>query len=92
MEKDSNVLEKEIVVAKKRTKRKPIFGIVKNASRLRLRKAASSKSEILIELERGEVVGVDLEESTENFYKVIIKDKGTKLEGFVMKEFIDLEN
>lgn len=75
-----------VIVTLNDIKRTNIFGYVVRCGKLRVRKSASAKSEILLELLEGTKVEIDLDGSSESFYKVIIN----KREGFCMKAFIEV--
>lgn len=72
--------------SKKETK----VGIVANCEKLNLRRSPLKDSDganIITELLSGVAVVIDEDESTPNFYKVITE---TGLEGYCMKQFIEL--
>lgn len=79
---------------KKVVEPKPLIledGVVRDCTNLRVRKGASIKSEIVTEIRRGTIVQVDLENSTETFYKVIVPatSRGQKrIEGYCLKDYI----
>ena len=67
-----------------------VKGIVIGVSVLRVRKQASTKSEILREVEKGTILHIDLLGSTESFYRIILDSKTSKSEGFVVKDFVSI--
>lgn len=67
-------------------KRRYVKGEAFNCGILRVRKAANAKSEIVTVINRGTQVQVDLEQSSESFYKITVN----KITGFCMKEFINI--
>lgn len=83
--------------AKKAKKEEPVTKLIKlvtgqvvRISKLRVRKAASTKSDILEELSMKDFIHIDLEGSTDNFYRIFLDPKTQKREGFVVKEFVEL--
>lgn len=82
------------VKVKKGDKGTPVLqfskGMVTGASKLRIRKQASIKSEILKEVEKGTILYIDLNGSTESFYRIILDPKTSKSEGFVVKDFVTI--
>ena len=62
-------------------------GVVSNCSNLNIRKKPDKNADILKVVPEGEEVVIDMDDNTDIFYNVILKD-GT--EGFAMKEFIKL--
>jgi len=65
---------------------KTVSGIVKNCNLLNVRKSPSPKAEILTTLEKGAPVKVDLNGTTQNYYRILIDN----VEGFCFKEFIGI--
>jgi uncharacterized protein YgiM (DUF1202 family) len=59
-------------------------GVVVNCSVLNVRKVPNPVSEILFTIERGTHVKIDIQGSTENYYRVMIQG----VEGFCKKDFI----
>ena len=55
---------------------------------LRLREGANAKSKIVMIINENALVKVDLEQSTKTFYKVVVQEHPSIIEGFCMKEFI----
>lgn len=82
------IKEEEEIVNKVNNKKpgKFINGRVINCSKLRVRKSPNIKAAVIQELPRNSVVKIDLEGSTDNFYRVFIESK----EGFCMKEYIEV--
>lgn len=65
-----------------------VIGIVDNTERLRVRKEDNVDSEILCILEKDSEVNIDLQNSTEFFYKIMTS---AGVEGYCMKNFIRLK-
>lgn len=63
-------------------------GVVVNCARLNVREEANGDAEILGIINKGDAVEIDVDESTDDFYKVYTA-KG--LEGFCMKQFIRVD-
>lgn len=65
-------------------------GEVHGCGRLKLRERpiANEKSKVIKLLKSGEIVDINLADSTENFYKVTHGTSTSKVEGFCMKKFI----
>lgn len=68
---------------------KPVIGIVSNCERLNIRKQPSIKSEVAATIEAGSEVGIALDESTKDFYKVYYIDDG--VEGYCMSKYITIK-
>lgn len=92
-------VEQEVLPKDKKTKKgeKPVTvlsslvkGVVVGASVLRVRKQASTRSDILREVEKGTILHIDLLGSTESFYRIILDPKTSKTEGFVVKDFVSI--
>ena len=67
---------------------KPIcFGFVDNCESLRIRQVPNPVGEILTTISSGTEVEIDLDNSTNDFYKVCT---ATGLDGYCMKKFITL--
>jgi len=84
VEENTVIVEAPVVVKNK----KPVYinGRVTGCSLLRVRKGANAKAEVIKEVHKGTTVKVDIEGSTESFYRVFIDGK----EGFCMKQFIEI--
>lgn len=69
-------------------------GIVANCARLNVRKEADKEADVLCVISKGVNVAVNLDESTEDFYKVCTP-AGTGdlfgVEGYCMKQFIEIK-
>jgi hypothetical protein len=65
-----------------------VIGIVDNTERLRVRKEDNVDSEILCILEKDSEVNIDLQNSTEFFYKIMTS---AGVEGYCMRNFIKLK-
>lgn len=87
---ESIVEEKPVVVEQPKVevipKRRYVKGEAFNCGILRVRKATNAKSEIVTVINRGTQVQIDLEQSSESFYKITVN----KITGFCMKEFINI--
>jgi len=68
--------------------KEPVEGLIDNCGFLNVRKTPSAKADVLSVLKRGTVVMVDLDGSTENYYKVAVG----KTEGYCVKEFIFIKD
>lgn len=66
---------------------KHVEGVVVNCARLNVRKEPSKAAKVLRVFEKGNIVMVDLENSTEDFYKVLTPSG----EGYCMKDFIEVK-
>lgn len=64
-----------------------VEGKVINASRLRVRKEPSTTADIITELDKDTTIMIDLNESTEEFYKVYTLE----FEGYCVKTFIEIQ-
>lgn len=62
-------------------------GEVANCTKLNVRKEAKANSNVLCILNKGDKVTINLNESTEDFYRISTKT----IEGFCMKNFIELK-
>ena len=78
-----NESENEIVNEEPKPELK--IGVVTECVRLNVREAPAANADVVCILDFATEVEVDLEESTEDFYKVIT---ATSAEGYCMKEFI----
>lgn len=64
------------------------FGTVVDCPKLNIRKAPDSHAQVVCVIERGAEVEVDESESTVYFYKIYLANG---IEGFCMKQFIEIE-
>lgn len=69
------------------TEKKVIVGLVSECVKLRVRKQPNTNAKVMCEIELGDKVVVDEEESTKEFYKVYTE---AGVEGFCMKKYIDI--
>lgn len=69
----------------------PLYGLVSNCERLRIREKPDKNAEILTVINAGETVEIDKDRSTSNFYSVIAVVSGKSYEGYCMKDFITIE-
>lgn len=65
-----------------------VFGKVVDCGKLNVRKEPNVKAKVLCVIDRDAEVEIDESESTEYFYKIYL---ATGAEGFVMKQFIEVE-
>lgn len=63
-------------------------GVVEGCSKLNVREAANVDSNILCVIDKAAEVVIDLENSTEDFYKVCTS---SGVEGYCMKKFIEVK-
>ena len=90
------VMEDEVVMEEPKTTpvvepevvKEPTLGTVVDCDKLRVRKQPNAMADVLCEIKDGSEVMIDEEESTDNFYKVCTE---TGVEGFCMKQFIDIK-
>ena len=68
-------------------KPEPVKGVIAGCASLRVRAESNTDSEVLCILEEATELLIDLDNSTDNFYKVITAD-GTN--GYCMKKFINI--
>ena len=66
-------------------------GSLNGCSKLNMRKEASKDSEIVYVLSKDSVFTICLEESTEDFYKVYTSNEEILVEGYCLKEFINVK-
>lgn len=78
------VVEKEVVEEPVKAHRIK-FGVVVNCDALNVRNNANVKSIALCTIKKGDKVKIDVDDSTKDFYKVILK---SGIEGFCMKKYI----
>lgn len=81
---EEKVPEKKEKVKKESTE---VLGEVHNCGYLRLRKQANPKAEVIEEIKVGEVLTIDLGQSSDTFFKVSTPKKNV---GFVMKDYVNL--
>lgn len=65
-----------------------VYGRVVECNKLNLRSEPSTDSKIVSKLNTNDTVVVDLEESSDEFYKIYTE---IGIEGFCMKRFIEIE-
>ena len=65
-----------------------INGVVIDCTRLRVRAAANSNADVLCEIKVDTKVIIDIDKSTEEFYKICTE---AGVEGYCMKQFIAVE-
>lgn len=68
---------------------KPVVGVVANCSKLNVRKKPSLNSEAVATLDVGVEIGIALDESTKDFYKVYSPSAG--VEGYCMSKYITIK-
>ena len=68
-----------------------VSGVVYNCSKLYVRKDPNKNSDHLCILDVGTEVTVDKEKSTSTFYKVTTISNGVLIEGYCVKEFIEIK-
>jgi len=78
------LIQQEKIDTTIRNETKEKIGVVTNCSVLNVRKIPNPVSEILFTIERGTHVKIDIQGSTENYYRIMIQG----VEGFCKKEFI----
>lgn len=67
------------------------FATVSCKSKLNVRKEPSKEAEVLCAIDNGTELTVDLVNSTDDFYKVIIDHNNKLVEGYCMKQFISIK-
>lgn len=75
---ESEVQNEQVVV---------VEGTVTGCARLNVRKEANKESQAIYILDKGSSVMVDLDNSTEDFYKIYT----IEIEGYCVKEFIEIK-
>lgn len=65
----------------------PVFGLVVNCLKLRVRTCPNKESEVLCVLDKGDKVEIIKEKSTHKFYKIVLS---SGVEGFCLKDFIKI--
>lgn len=80
------VVEETVVTPE--TPAEPVYGVVSECAKLRVRKEPSTDADVICELPLATEVLVDESNSTEEFYKVVT---GAGVEGYCMKKFIELD-
>ena len=91
-EKTMTVAENEAVVEVEEVvepEKKTIIGIVDNCVKLNVRKEPTTHSEVLCIVDRKAEVVIDMDESTEDFYKICT---AAGIEGFCVKYFVTIES
>jgi hypothetical protein len=78
------LIQQEKIDTTIRDEAKEKIGMVTNCSVLNVRKIPNPVSEILFTIERGTLVKIDIQGSTESYYRVMIQG----VEGFCKKDFI----
>lgn len=69
---------------------KPIYGVVSSCGKLNVRKEPSiGPNNVIRILDLGTFVTVDVENSTEDFYKICCSDG---LEGYCMRDFVTIND
>lgn len=64
-----------------------VLGTVFNCAKLNVRKLADKNSDPVAKIDNGDIVKIDMENSTNEFYKVLTK---TNISGYCVKEFIKI--
>lgn len=64
---------------------------ITKCTRLNVRKEANKNAEVVCVITKDSVVTVNIAESTEDFYKVYTSNKEVLVEGYCMKEFINVD-
>lgn len=84
---ETEIVEEEIAV-EETEEPKPTYGIVSSCGYLNVRKEPIKDADnVLRTIKLSALVVVDLDESTEDFYKVICEDG---VEGYCMKDYIEI--
>lgn len=68
-----------------------LLAMVTKCSRLNVRKEADKNSKVVCVIANGDEVTVDLDTSTEDFYKVHTIVNDVLVEGYCVKEFIEIK-
>ena len=68
-----------------------LIAMVTNCTRLNVRKEANKNSKVVCVIANGNEVAVDLDASTEDFYKVHTVVNDVLVEGYCVKEFIEIK-
>lgn len=66
-------------------------GVVSKCIRLNVRSEAKKDSDVLCVIDKDTKLTVDIEESTNDFYKVYFEYEDTLVEGYCLKDFIELK-
>lgn len=82
------VVEETVVTPETPAEPEPVYGVVSECAKLRVRKEPSTDAAVICELPLATEVLVDEANSTEEFYKVVT---GAGVEGYCMKKFIELD-
>ena len=64
---------------------------ITKCTRLNVRKEANKNAEVVCVITKDSAVTVNIAESTEDFYKVYTSNKEVLVEGYCMKEFINID-
>ena len=81
--KTTKTVKKEEIPVIETVENKDIYGLVVDALYLNVRSSAKTNSEVIGVLHRNDAVKIDLDLSTDDFYKIV-----EPMEGFVSKTFI----
>ena len=66
-------------------------GLIVGCNRVNIREEASTTSNVVTVLEKDSVVNVNLEESTDDFYRIFLaKTDGEIISGYCMKSFVEI--
>lgn len=82
------VEEQEAIVEDTPDVTKTVYGTVFKCSMVNIRKAPEKNAPVVATIRRNNTVTVDIDESTAEFYKIRTL---TGIEGFCMREFIDIQ-
>ena len=66
-------------------------GVVDNCTRLNVRQSPSKQSNVLTIVSKGTGLGINLDESTEDFYCVRVLIDNELVEGYCLKDFIEIK-
>ena len=69
----------------------PVVATVVNCTKLNVRKEAAKDSEVVCVIAKDTELTVDLDASTDTFYKVYTNNKEVLVEGYCVKEFISIK-
>lgn len=69
-------------------KEETLIGIVSDCKRLNIRREPNVNKEVVFVVDVGAVLVIDLEKSTDEFYKIYTE---TGVEGYCMKRFVDIK-
>ena len=84
---------KEQLEKKRPPKRKPTVtpGVVANCERLNVRSRPNTASEVVNILDKDDLVRVFHNDSTNDFYKILMVRNDETIEGYCMKTFIEIK-